>query len=59
MLVFAPLVPVTAEPLNDAEYVARAHLESFDKVRPASTLVQVSSMLRPWQKVEIEAYAKI
>ncbi len=45
--------------INDAEDVARAHLETFDKVRPASTLVQVSSMLRPWQKVEIEAYAKI
>ncbi|MGL4398101.1 MAG: Rid family hydrolase [Hyphomicrobium sp.] len=45
--------------INDAEDVARAHLESFDKVRPASTLVQVTSMLRSWQKVEIEAYAKI
>ncbi len=45
--------------INDAEDVARAHLESFDKVRPASTLVQVTSMLRPWQKVEIEAYAKV
>ena len=45
--------------INDAEDVARAHLESFDKVRPASTLVQVTSMLRPWQKVEIEAYAKL
>jgi enamine deaminase RidA (YjgF/YER057c/UK114 family) len=44
--------------INDAEDVARAHLETFDKVRPASTLVQVTSMLRPWQKVEIEAYAK-
>lgn len=45
--------------INDAEDVARAHLESFDKVRPASTLVQVTSMLRPWQKVEIEAYATV
>ena len=45
--------------INDAEEVARAHLETFDTVRPASTLVQVTSMLRPWQKVEIEAYAKI
>ena len=45
--------------INDAEDVARAHLETFDKVRPASTLVQVTSMLRPWQKVEIEAYARI
>jgi enamine deaminase RidA (YjgF/YER057c/UK114 family) len=45
--------------INDAEEVAKAHLETFDKVRPASTLVQVTSMLRPWQKVEIEAYAKL
>lgn len=45
--------------INDAEDAARAHLEMFDKVRPASTLVQVTSMLRPWQKVEIEAYAKL
>lgn len=45
--------------INDAEDVARAHLETFDKIRPASTLVQVTSMLRPWQKVEIEAYARI
>jgi enamine deaminase RidA (YjgF/YER057c/UK114 family) len=45
--------------INDAEAVAKAHLESFDAVRPASTLVQVTSMLRPWQKVEIEAYARL
>lgn len=45
--------------INDAEAVARAHLERFDAIRPASTLVQVTSMLRPWQKVEIEAYAKV
>ncbi|MBS0251305.1 MAG: RidA family protein [Proteobacteria bacterium] len=45
--------------INDAEAVAKAHLESFNAVRPASTLVQVTSMLRPWQKVEIEAYAKL
>jgi len=45
--------------INDADEVARAHVETFDKVRPASTLVQVTSMIRPWQKVEIEAYAKL
>lgn len=43
----------------DADGVAKAHLEVFDSVRPASTLVQVDSMLRPWQKVEIETYAII
>lgn len=45
--------------IADAEAVARGHLETFEAIRPASTLVQVTSMLRPWQKVEIEAYAKI
>lgn len=45
--------------IADADLVARAHREVFGEVRPASTLVQVTSMLRPWQKVEIEAYAKI
>ena len=44
---------------SDAEDVARTQLETFDAVRPASTLVQVTTMLRPWQKVEIEAGAKI
>lgn len=43
--------------MNDSEGVARAHLETFAEIRPASTLVQVDSMLRPWQKVEIETYA--
>ena len=45
--------------IADADAVARGHMESFDAIRPASPLVQVTSMLRPWQKVEIEAYAKI
>lgn len=43
--------------INDADAVAKAHLETFDTIRPASTLIQVDSMLRPWQKVEIETYA--
>lgn len=43
--------------INDAAEVARAHGEVFGDIRPASTLVQVVSMMRPWQKVEIEAYA--
>jgi len=43
--------------INDAERVARAHKEVFDRIRPASTIVQVDSMLRTWQRVEIEAYA--
>lgn len=43
--------------INDAAAVAKAHSEIFDGVRPASSLIQVDSMLRPWQKVEIETYA--
>ncbi len=43
--------------INDAQLVAKAHLESFSEIRPASTLVQVDSMLRTWQRVEIETYA--
>lgn len=43
--------------INDAPAVAQAHKEVFDGIRPASTLIQVDSMLRPWQKVEIETYA--
>ncbi|WP_333938838.1 Rid family hydrolase [Bradyrhizobium sp. CCBAU 45389] len=31
--------------IEDADQVAKAHLEVFDAVRPASTLVQVTSML--------------
>lgn len=45
--------------IGDADLVARAHCESFGDIRPASTLIQVTSMLRPWQKVEIEVYAKV
>ncbi len=44
--------------INDAEEVARAHVETFGAVRPASTLIQVTSMMRPWQKVEIELTAQ-
>lgn len=45
--------------INDAEDVARAHVETFGEIRPASTLVQVVSMMRPWQKVEIEVTAQL
>ncbi|MBR1165120.1 Rid family hydrolase [Bradyrhizobium elkanii] len=45
--------------MADADEVAKAHLEAFGTIRPASTLVQVTSMLRTWQLVEIEAYALV
>jgi enamine deaminase RidA (YjgF/YER057c/UK114 family) len=43
--------------MADADLVAKAHCETFGDIRPASTLVQVVRLFRPWQKVEIEAYA--
>ncbi len=43
----------------DADRVARAHREIFGDIRPASTLVAVTALLRPELLVEIEAYAII
>jgi enamine deaminase RidA (YjgF/YER057c/UK114 family) len=43
--------------IGDAELVARAHRETFAHVRPAATLVEVSRLTDPREKVEIEAYA--
>lgn len=43
--------------INDFEAVAQAHGEIFKDIRPASTTVQVTSFLRPWQRIEIETYA--
>ena len=43
--------------MADAEQVAKAHGERFRDILPASTLVQVSALLKPEMKVEIEAYA--
>jgi enamine deaminase RidA (YjgF/YER057c/UK114 family) len=43
--------------IDDAELVARAHRETFAHVRPAATLVEVSRLTDPREKVEIEVYA--
>ena len=43
--------------MGDADLVARAHLEAFADVRPASTLVQVAALDDPARTVEIEVYA--
>ncbi|HYN93108.1 MAG TPA: RidA family protein [Pilimelia sp.] len=43
--------------MGDADLVARAHRETFAHVRPAATLVEVSRLTDPREKVEIEAYA--
>jgi enamine deaminase RidA (YjgF/YER057c/UK114 family) len=45
--------------IGDADPVGRAHSEVFSQVRPASTMVQVSALVRPEMRVEIEAYAVI
>ena len=45
--------------IGDADLVGRAHREAFCDVRPASTMVQVSALIRPEMRVEIEAYAVI
>src|SRR3954447_16853632 len=42
--------------IGDAELVGRAHREVFGEVRPASTMVQVSALISPEMRVEIEAY---
>ncbi|MFK0248493.1 RidA family protein [Amycolatopsis azurea] len=43
--------------IKDAELVARAHREAFGDVLPAATMVEVTALLDPKMKVEIEAYA--
>lgn len=45
--------------IDDADRVGRAHREVFGDIRPASTMVQVSGLIRPDMRVEIEAYAII
>ena len=45
--------------IGDAELVGRAHNEVFGRVRPAATMVQVSALIHPDMRVEIEAYAVI
>jgi enamine deaminase RidA (YjgF/YER057c/UK114 family) len=45
--------------IGDAELVGRAHREVFGDIRPASTMVQVSGLIRPEMVVEIEAFAVI
>ena len=43
----------------DADAVGRAHGRRFADVRPASTMIVVSALLRPEWRVEIEAEAVI
>ena len=43
--------------MGDASLVAKAHLEAFDAVRPAATIVEVAALDHPARTVEIEVYA--
>lgn len=45
--------------VTDWEEVGRAHGEFFSKIKPASTMIAVSSMINPEMLVEIEATAII
>lgn len=45
--------------LEDWEAVAKAHHEVFEKIKPATTIVQVLGFINPEILVEIEATAKV
>lgn len=50
---------IYVDSICDWEQVARAHGKFFGKIRPATTLVEVSRLIDPQMLVEIEAEAFI
>lgn len=45
--------------MKDFDAIARAHREAFEKIRPASAMVQIAALVRPELVVEIEAVAVV
>lgn len=45
--------------VDDWEAIGRAHAEAFEDVRPATTMVEVSSLIDPAMVVEMEATAVV
>jgi enamine deaminase RidA (YjgF/YER057c/UK114 family) len=41
------------------EEAARAHGEAFAEVKPAASMIEISSLAEPWMLVEIEAIAVV
>lgn len=45
--------------IDDFEEIARAHRETFAAIRPAATLVEISRLIDPQMRVEIEVEARV
>ena len=55
----APVEPDGSSTPGDADAVGAVHGELFRDVRPASTMVVISALLRPEWRIEIEAEALV